>query len=132
MPDTANLTPEQAYDVLVAQVHAPVFFNKLASVYNIVPQTPEEAREYLMLAGELRNVHEQETEKQATHSANTVNQARQDLHNMLPQYGYQSLNQPNVEQYKQAAKAAAQNPLLKQAAVTFSNFLAQAMNGQQA
>jgi MFS superfamily sulfate permease-like transporter len=131
MPDTKTLTPEEAYNVLVAQVHAPVFFNKLASVYNITPQSPAEARELLLLAGQLRNAHEQDATKQASARGNFYAEARNDLNNALTQNGFQI--QPIAEEdgaVKRAAADAVQNPLIKEAAVVFSNHLAQALQAR--
>lgn len=123
-----QLSPEDAYNVLVAQVHAPVFFEKLARVYGIEPRTPDEAREYLLMAGQLRNAHEQETVKQASANAGLLGEARRDLNRVLAQHGYEPLGveDPNV---KQAAAAAAQNPLLQEAALVFANFMSQRLQG---
>jgi hypothetical protein len=128
MPDT-RLNPEEAYNVLVAQVHAPVFFNKLASVYGIAPQTQEEARELLLMAGQLRNAHEQEGTKQASARGSYFAEARRDLNTVLANNGFQPLVDDDST-VKRAAAEAAQNPLIKEAAVVFSNYLAQAVQGR--
>ena len=124
--NTQTLSPEDAYNVLVAQVHAPVFFEKLARVYKIEPKSPEEARELLLMAGQLRNAYEQENEKQAGAGAQFLSQARNDLNGLLGQYGYRPLPVDDGGVRKQAS-AAGQNPLVKEAALVFSNHLARIM-----
>jgi MFS superfamily sulfate permease-like transporter len=129
MADSTKLNPEEAYNILVAQVHAPIFFNKLASVYGIVPQTPEEARELLLIAGQLRNAHEQDQTKQANARTGFFTEARRDLNKALGHSGFQ----PSVEEdanAKQAAAAAVKNPLIKEAAIVFSNYMAQTLQGK--
>jgi hypothetical protein len=130
MADTATqtLNAEQSYNVLVSQVHAPVFFNKLASVYGIKPQTPEEAQELLVMAGKLRNAHEIETTKQASTSTNYLTQAQRDLDIALGQAGVPSVSEELAT--KRAAAEAAKNPLIQEAAVVFSNYMAQAAQGK--
>lgn len=115
-----NMTPEQAYEVLVAQVHAPVFFQKLASVYGIRPGSPEEAHGLLQLAGQLRNVHETENTKAASANGGFISEALSDLQQVLTQHGYPV---PQDVHYKQAAVGAAQVPLLREAALVFQHHL---------
>jgi hypothetical protein len=122
MAQNTQLTPEESYNVLVAQVHAPVFFEKLARVYGINPQTPDEARELLLMAGQLRNAHEQESVKAASANTNFLAQARNDLNKTLYSRGYAPLGDQDAS-VKTAAAQAAQNPLLKEAALVFSNYL---------
>lgn len=129
MPENQNLTSEEAYNVLVAQVHAPVFFEKLARVWNINPQTQEEARELLLIAGQLRNAHEEENVKQAGARGNFYSEARRNLHQALNQTGYTSLIDEDAT-VKQAADAAIQNPLIKEAALVFGNHMAQVYQAQ--
>jgi hypothetical protein len=119
------MTPEEAYDVLVAQVHAPVFFKKLASVYGVVPQNAKQARDLLQMAGQLRNVHEAETTKEAAAKGDMVSQAKHDLDHVLTQYGYPPLpdNDPTV---KQAAWDMAGNAVLREAALVFQHHLSNA------
>lgn len=116
------MTPEEAYEVLVAQVHAPVFFEKLAKVYDIVPQNAQQARDLLQMAGTLRNIHEAENTKAAAAQGDVVSQAKQDLDQILSQFGYQPManNDPVV---KQAAWNLAGTPLLREAALVFQHHL---------
>lgn len=125
MPDNKSLTPEEAYNVLVAQVHAPVFFEKLARVYGVQPQTAEEARELLLIAGQLRNAHEQQAVKSASARGNFLAEARRDLDNVLAQQGFNPVVE-NETTVKQAAAEAVQNPLIKEAALVFNHYINQA------
>lgn len=122
MPATQPLNVNDAHDVLVAAVHAPVFFEKLASVYGIQPNGPDEARDMLTMAAQLRNAHEQQTVKQASATTSFLSEAKRDLNHVLNQQGFQPIG-GQVDQTKQAAKAAAQNPLIKEAALVFYNAL---------
>ena len=54
------------YNMLVEQVHAPLFFEKLASDYGIVARTQEERAELLELAGILQVERAKEQVKQAS------------------------------------------------------------------
>lgn len=130
MPDNVQntLSPEDAYNVLVAQVHAPVFFEKLARVYGIRPRNQEEARDILTMAGELRNAHEQHGTKAAAAASNFYGNARRDLAKALTTQGFAPLVDER-ETVKQAAAAAVQNPLIREAALVFNQYLQQAANG---
>lgn len=128
MPEN-QLKPEDAYNVLVAQVHAPVFFNKLASVYNIRPNNPDEARELLLIAGQLRNAEDQKQAKQANDRVGFYAEARKDLQTAMSNHGFAPLQDEDAS-VKRAAAEAAQNPLVKEAAVVFSQYMAQALQSK--
>lgn len=51
---------KEVYQKLVREVHAPIFFDKLAKDYGIVPQSAEEEEAYLELAGILQNLRASE------------------------------------------------------------------------
>lgn len=124
MPET--LTKEQAFDVLAENIHAPIFFDKLARVYGIRPQTMDDAHELLMIAGELRHAHQQAQVKQAAAATSVLQNARQDLAKTLRDNGYQPLydGQPSYQsqftaaQIKQAAADAAKSDVLRAAVLT--------------
>ncbi len=124
----SQLTPEDAYNVLVSEVHAPVFFNKLASVYGIRPNNQEEARELILMAGQLRNAHEQEKVKKAAATTNSLALARNDLTSTLTQQGYAALVDDDVTVKQAAATAVSQSALIKEAAVVFGNYLQNSSN----
>lgn len=125
--ETKKLSPSESYDLLVAQVHAPVFFQKLASVWGFQPANDQEAKELLQLAGSLRNAHEQELQKKASEQTSAFAQARQDINKTISNLGFQPLAD-NDTSIKQAASAAVQNPLIKEAALTFHQYLTQTIN----
>jgi len=134
MPENTPMTPEQAYDTLVTNVHAPVFFEKLARVYGIRPHNEDDARELLLIAGELRHAHEQDRTKQAAAASSVLQNARHDLQGVLREQGYQTLRSDDLHgptiaepQVKEAAARAAQHPLLREASLVLQNHLAQAM-----
>lgn len=124
---STNMTPEDAYNILVSQVHAPVFFTKLANVYNIKPETEEDASELLLIAAQLRNAHEQDQAKQASARTNYFADARKELTDKLNITGYNAIPYDDIS-VKQAAKQAIQHEQIKEAAYVFSEFLSSQVN----
>jgi hypothetical protein len=122
MPDNTTLSPDDAFNVLVAQVHAPVFFEKLARDYGINPTTQEEARDFLSMAAQLRNANTQQEVKAAGAKSNFITEAKQDLNNVLVNQGFQPVSDTD-KTIKQAAMAAVSNPLIKQAALVFNQYM---------
>lgn len=122
-----KLSVEDSYGLLTAQIHSPVFFEKLARDWNIRPNNEEDAKEMLMTAGYLRNYHDQQKVKQASANTNMYSQARQDLQSALGQTPTRPAY--NATQIKEAAQRAAQNPLLKEAALTYYEYLTKTLNG---
>lgn len=57
---------QNEYATLVSNVHAPIFFEKLASEYNIVPRNEEEQAALLELAGILQVEQAKHSVKQAS------------------------------------------------------------------
>lgn len=125
MPET--LTPPEAYNKLVRDVHAPVFFEKLARVYGIKPADEADARELILLAADLRHANAQiQQQKQAS----VIKTARQDLRATLSDRGYAvlggddtQLNDDNIK--LAAADAVDKNPELLQAAAVLNDHLSQ-------
>ncbi len=127
--EAKTLNPEEAYNVLVAQVHAPVFFEKLARVYGITPQNDDEAREMLLMAGQLRNAHEQQEIKNAEARANDFATARKDLQATLAKQGFHVTDTDDTTRVKQAADdVVGANPLLREAALVFGQFMQAQLN----
>ena len=125
-----TMTPEDAYNILVSDVHAPVFFEKLARVYGIKPNTQEEARELLLMAGQLRNAHEQNEVKQASARTSYFANARKDLNDVLTKSGYATIGENGDTHVKEAAdNAVASNPVIREAALVFGQFMANQLNG---
>lgn len=120
-----NMNYQDAYDVLVSRVYAPVFFAKLAQ-YDIHPQTQEQAVYFLKMAGKLRNAHELETVKSANQHTDLLAGAEQSLDNLLASYGYQTPD--NDAQTKEAADLAFNQPYVGEAASVFNEYLASLQN----
>ena len=118
-----QLTTEEAYNVLVTGVHAPVFFEKLANAYGIRPTCREDAQELLSLAGRLRGAHEVDVVKQASATTSYLAQARRDLDAALAREGY--ANEPAQATVKEAANRAVANPLIREAALVFGSHMTQ-------
>jgi len=76
--------PDAAYDTLYRQLHAPAFFQKLAS-YGIEPTTEKEATELLTLAGRLKLVDQSGGSQGA--GGSRFSKAASDLDTLLSQRG---------------------------------------------
>lgn len=118
-----TMTLQESYDVLATQVHAPVFFAKLANNYGYRPNSEEEAIRCLKMAGKLRNAYEKEAVKTASKQANTLDELDALLDNRLSAYGYGS--NESKENTKAAAADAIQHPHIKEAAEIFAEHLSQ-------
>ncbi len=117
------MTEQEAYDTLVDNIHAPIFFAKLASDYGIKPATAEQAEGMLKLAGKLRNANEFNTMKAASSHSNIVSDANDHLDKLLASYGYDAPNEFD-SQVKEAAVDALKQPQIKEAAEVFGQYLA--------
>jgi len=122
MPESQQapeLNPEQAYNVLFENVHAPVFFNKLASDYNIVPQNEQEALQLLDLSDKLRVAQGQEQTKSAEQRNSFLDAAGSELDRAV--YGEQDVTGDAIHQ---ASTEMAADPLLKEASLTYQDAIA--------
>lgn len=117
------MTAQESYDLLVEQVHAPVFFQKLAQVYNLTPSSHDEAIRLLKMAGKLRNAYEHEAVKTAQQRVNNLDRIDDSLDNILSAYGYEPHEQN--ENVKAAAAAVLQYPQIRDAVATLSQHLNQ-------
>jgi hypothetical protein len=123
-----RLSAEDAYNVLTSQIHGPVFFTKLAE-YGVVPQTEQQVRQLLVLAGQLRIAEQNQATKQASHQGDWLDQAISDLDRVMGGSGATAAPQIDQTAVKQAAAQACQQPLIREAALTYNaalqNLLAQ-------
>lgn len=78
--------PQEAFNHLYNTVHAPAFFNKLAS-FGYQPRTEKEAAELLELAGKLRMVEQDPQVKAASAANSPYAEANQALDRALSAYG---------------------------------------------
>jgi len=119
--------PDAAYDFLYAQIHAPVFFTKLAQVYGIVPANDTEATRLLEMAADLFAVDQQERVKQASARGSFIDEAHGSLQLLLgKQAGARGVDTPaNDRLVKQAAAELTRNPHVRTAALAYQLYLAQ-------
>lgn len=132
MSEPANIkTYQESYDALVKKVYGPVFFNKLASAYGIPPGSEEEAGQLLALAAKLRQVELSETVKTAGARTNVLSEAHRDLDKLM---GVPASNLSPVDDaaVKQAAAELAQDQEMRDAALTYQDYLVQLAHAQQA
>lgn len=117
--------PQDAYDLLVERVHAPVFFQKLARDHGINPQTAQERFELLELAGILQNQKAQGQVKAAAQGRSLITEATDGLKTALARDGY-DLEAPTSRQrlVKEAAHSAAQQDDIAAAALDYAGYLA--------
>lgn len=101
-PTASIQDPNDAYNVLHNQVYAPAFFEKLASDYNIQPQTQDEALTLLKMASWLRDMHDQQ---EKTASTNLLSGAAENLRQHAIQRG---LIDPRAQQKQATASRAFQ------------------------
>lgn len=117
--------PDQAYNTLVEEVYAPVFLNKLASAWGIVPSSDVERQQLLEQAGILRRVDDRERSKQASAGNTLIAEATDRLKIAVARRGYPQ--QPTTREQmiqKTAAEAVYSHPALAQAALEYGSYLA--------
>jgi hypothetical protein len=119
--------PDAAYDFLYGQVHAPVFFNKLAQDYGIVPANDDEAVRLLEMGADLFAAEQQEQQKQASTNGSLIGEAHSSLHMLLgKQASARGANtQANDRLVKAAAAELTRNPYVRAAALSYQLHLAQ-------
>ena len=113
-----EMTPEQAHNVLFDNVHAPVFFNKLAEDYGVVPQNEQEALQLLDLSDTLRVAQAQEHTKSAAQRNEFLDAAGAELDRAV----YGEVTQDDSVQ--QAIGQMAVDPILKEASLTYQDAVA--------
>ena len=118
---------DMAYDFLYGQVHAPVFFNKLAQDYGIVPANEDEAARLLEMGADLFAVEQQSQEKQAQQQGSFIGEAHNGLQVILgKQASARGVNtQANDRLVKAAAAELTMNPYVRAAALSYQLHLAQ-------
>jgi hypothetical protein len=127
MANVAELAfPQEAYDLLVERVHKPVFLEKLARAYGIVPEGPAEEQALLELAGVLRQHRDSEVVKQAAAGQGSfIVDAVDSLKQGLNQLGYQPLPTSYDRLVKQAAQQLSFDPQVAGAVESFGTYLGQ-------
>lgn len=127
----ANLTPNElnqaqaAHATLVREVFVPVFLEKLASDFGIVPQSDEEVGSLLEIAARLGEAHAEEQVKSASVQANFFKVAGQQLNTLVSGRDEDS----NLHQtIKQASNELANRPDLIDAVLTYHGAIAKQMS----
>lgn len=110
----------EAYAHIHANVYAPVFFEKLASAYGVVPANDEECQELLTMGTKLRTVHDASQQKQAAQTGNTrqafLKAAHHRLDTVMTQYGLAPVQQiDETAEIKAAAASLTLQPDISQA-----------------
>lgn len=114
MSDTDNqqpkpLDPDVAYGLVHREVYSPVFFTKLATDFGIRPESEQNALDMLTMAAQLREAHDQRTEKQGTALDGMLAAAQEHLGGALAQEGI-STSQPASGAIDKAAGECATRP----------------------
>jgi len=124
-----SLTYQDAYNLLVEQIYAPVFFEKLATDFGIQYSTEDEAREFLVLAGKLEHLDEARQVKQASDRTSFVASASNSLDTILNTVGINTQNPQQNLEVKQAAAQLSQVPYIRNAALLYQDAMRQLMAG---
>jgi hypothetical protein len=121
----ANEFPQHAFDTLVARVHAPVFFDKLARDYGHVPSSDDERRALLELASSIQAKKADDQVKAAARGTGLVFEALDGVKQALVRDGILPAHTTTSErQIKEAAAYVTQDPALVEAAAAYAAFLA--------
>jgi hypothetical protein len=111
--------------MLVARLHAPVFFDKLARDYNIVPASDEERQGLLELASVLQAKKASDQAQKAASGRGLVFEALNGVKQALAADGILPAQTTALDQQiKSAADYASQDPQLAEAAAAYAEYLA--------
>jgi hypothetical protein len=127
-----QITPEVAHSFLMKEVYVPVFLEKLANDFGIVPQNENEVAELLKIASHLTAIQEQETVKQAQSKSTLLDAASNNLETVMQKMGFASNEgQQKATEEEALIKAASENlavnPSIKAAMAVYHDALAQHM-----
>lgn len=124
----SNLTNEElnqaqaAHATLVREVFIPVFLEKLANDFNIVPQNDEEVSSLLEMAARLGEASAQESVKSASNQTNLLKLANNQLNGLVT--GTNTNNNSISSAVKQASYELASRPDLVDAVLTYHGAIA--------
>lgn len=112
---------QAAHSTLVREVFVPVFLEKLASDFGIVPQNEAEVSSLLEMAARLGEAHAQESIKSASAQTDLLKLANQQLGGLV--------GAPNVDTelstlVKQASSELAKRPEIMDAVLTYHGAIA--------
>jgi hypothetical protein len=125
------LPADTAYDFLYGQIHAPVFFTKLAQDYSIVPRNEAEATQLLEMGADLFAAERQSQEKQANAQGGFIDQAHGSLRLLMGKQasGRTAQTQANDQLVKTAAAELTKDPRVRAAALAYQLYLTQQQAG---
>ena len=113
-------------------VHAPVFFQKLAQDYGVVPENEHEATQLLEMAGKLRYAQQDELSKSAGDRADFLGEANNELSAQLGLPGQATGTDHEFDSaIKQASVEMAKDPVLQEAVLTYQDSIAASLLDQQ-
>ena len=129
--EASAVDPQQAYDVLFGNVHMPVFFEKLAQDYGVVPQNEQEAQQLLEMGAKLRVAHSEELVKSGSHENSFLGAANSHLDETLGAAGVDDAAAQEGA-IMEVSAALAQDPTLQQAVLSYQDAVAQSLVDQEA
>lgn len=104
---------EAASQNVVSKVYTPVFFEKLANVYHLRPQSAEEAQLMLNMAAQLRMAHDTHERQKAASAVSPLIRAQQHLETELQRRGLgQKQAAYSADAVRKSANMASYNPAL--------------------
>ncbi len=125
----SKITDEQAnaaFSTLYNELHAPVFFHKLASDFGIAPQNADETADLLALGGKLRYYYLAKQAEQASAGTSLLKRANAHLDKLLTGAGVTPAPSAVLErEVKAAAARVAANPTYASAILTLQTAVAQ-------
>jgi hypothetical protein len=114
-----QITPEVAHNFLMKEVYVPVFLEKLANDFGVVPQNEQEVEQLLKIASHLTSIQEQNNVKQAQSRSSLINSASNSLEGVMSKLGYANpADQQEAAQEEALVKAASENLAKSQAIQT--------------
>lgn len=127
MSQTPTMSGQEAHSLLMLEVFAPAFMDKLAS-HGIVPQTEEEAIHYLSMGQKLLAADQHEQVKQAYSRVGFLKQAEADLDREFQRrYGVRpttGVRTPEEEYIKKAAAYLGTHPTIIEAVAAYNEAVA--------
>jgi hypothetical protein len=127
MAENNQMSYADAENMLMSNIYAPVFFEKLATDYGIRPSNEAEALELLRLAGKLQHLDALNESKQANDRSSTISAASKSLDGLLGDMGVQNSGYVDAE-VKEAAVQLAKLPQIRNAALIYQDGLKQQLN----
>jgi hypothetical protein len=115
--------PQDAYALCIQKIQRPVFMNKLARDWGVVPQSAQEENRLLELGGMLREAQEIETAKSAAAGSSGnhfLDEATDNLKIAMNQLGYGHVDTSREFARKQAAASLAQDDSLCDAVIALA------------